>query len=126
MENLIINVDGKEYEVRVEETDDGRLLVHCGNDTYEVETATKAAIYETLKKGKAEAGSGTIKSPLPGIIYDVRVKKGQKVKEGQSLVTIIAMKMENNITAPKAGTIKEIKVKKNNSVKKGDVLVVID
>ena len=126
MENLNINIDGKEYDVRVEETEDGRLLVHCGNDTYEVQTATKAAIYETLKKGKAEAGSGTITSPLPGTVYDVNVKQGQQVKEGDTLLKLIAMKMENDITAPKAGKIKEVKVKRNDSVNKGDVLIIIE
>jgi len=126
MENLNITVDGKEYEVRVEETKDGKLLVHCGSDTFEVETATKAAIYETLKKDKTQSGSGTIISPLPGTIYQVNVKEGSDVKEGQSLVKIIAMKMENDITAPKAGKIKEVKVKKNESVNKGDILVIIE
>jgi len=126
MENLIIKVDGKEYEVRVEETEEGKLLVHCGNDTYEVETETKAAIYDTLKKGTAESGSGTIISPLPGTIYHVNIKKGDKVKEGQTLVKLIAMKMENDITAPKEGIVKEVKIKKNDAVNKGDVLVVIE
>ena len=78
------------------------------------------------KKETSESSSGTITSPLPGTIYDIKVKTGDKVKEGQSLVKIIAMKMENNITAPKSGKIKEIKVKKNDTVNKGDILVIIE
>jgi len=127
MEDLIINVNGKEYHVRVEETEDGKTLIHCAGDTYEVETGhSKAAIFETLKKKHIETATGTITSPLPGTVYEVNVKKGQKVKEGDSLVKLIAMKMENNITAPKAGIIKEVKVKKNNTVNKGDVLITIE
>ncbi len=126
MEDLNINVDGKEYNVKVEETEDGRILVHCNGDAYEVESKSQAAIFEKLrKKNSKEEGSGTITSPLPGTIYEIKVKKGDKVKEGQSLVKIIAMKMENDITAKKAGTVKEIKVKKNQTVNKGDILMII-
>ena len=127
MEELNIKVNNKEYNVKVEETGDGKILVHCEGDVYEVEKASHEGIFEILKKKETEeSASGTITSPLPGTIYEVAVKKGQQIKEGQSLVNIIAMKMENNITAPKDGTVKEIKVKKNDNVNKGDVLVVIE
>lgn len=127
MEELTINVNGQEYHVKVEETEDGRVLIHCAGDVYEVETGhSKAAIFETLKQKHIESATGTIASPLPGTIYEVSVKEGDKVKEGDTLVKLIAMKMENNITAPKAGTIKEIKVKKNDIVNKGDILVIIE
>ena len=127
MEDLTINVNGKEYHVKVEETEDDRILVHCNGDVYEIESKNEAAIFEKLKKKQTqETGSGVITSPLPGTIYEIKVKKGEKVIEGQSLIKLIAMKMENNITAPKAGTIKEIKVKKDQSVNKGDILMVID
>ena len=127
MEDLTIKVNNKEYNVKVEETEDGRIFVHCDKDVYEVESKSKAAIFDKLKKKEtSESSSGTIISPLPGTVYEVKVKQGDKVKEGQSLLKLIAMKMENDITAPKAGTIKEIKVKKNDNVNKGDVLMVID
>src|SRR3989338_2544332 len=125
MEDLTINIDGKEYSVKVEETEDGRILVHHGSDTYEVKTGkSEADIYETLEKHKAQEGTGTVKAPLPGTIHEIKVKPGQKVNEGDSLIKIVAMKMENDIKAPKAGTVKEIKVKKNDTVNKGDILII--
>jgi|TARA_Y100000310_G_scaffold271804_1_gene286456 biotin carboxyl carrier protein len=128
MEDLIIKVDGKEYRVKVEETEDGRILVHCNGDVYEVDSKpTKADIFDKLKKKEAkETGPGIVTSPLPGTIYEIKVKKGQKVKEKQPLIKLIAMKMENEITAPKAGTVKEIKVKNKDSVNRGDILIIID
>lgn len=128
MEDLTIKVDGKEYLVKVEETDDNRILVHCNGDVYEVDSrSTKADIFDKLKKKQTtETGPGIVTSPLPGTIYEVKVKKGDKVKEGQPLIKLIAMKMENEITAPKAGTVKEMKVKKNDNVNRGDVLIIID
>jgi len=63
---------------------------------------------------------------LPGIIYEIKVKKGDKVEQGQPLIKLVAMKMENEITANKSGIIKEIRVKKNDTVNRGDVLIIID
>ena len=114
MDELTVKVDGKEYQVFVEETEYGRILVHCGNDVYEVETKKDAgpSAIERLQKKESSADSNEIHAPLPGLIYDIKIKQGNKVKKGQSLFTLMAMKMENDITAPRDCTIKEIKVKK--------------
>ena len=129
MEDITIKVDGKEYDVKVEETEDGKILVHCNGDVYEVEAPfdKKVAIFSRAKKQEIEQkGKAAVTAPLPGIIYDIKVKKGDKVKEGQSLINLIAMKMENDITAPRSGTVKEIKAKKNAQVNKDDILIVIE
>ena len=127
MEEIVVKVDGVEYKVFVEEAEDGRILVHCGSDVYEVETKKDAGIsaIERLQKKKSdESGKVEIVAPLPGIIYDIKVKENSEVKQGQSLFTLMAMKMENDVTAPRDGIIKEIKLKKNDSVDRGDVLAV--
>ena len=129
MEELIVKVDGKDYRVFVEETEEGKILVHCEGDVYEVETKKdieQSAIERLHKKQSVEEGRLEITAPLPGIIYEVKAKKGSNVEQGQSLFIIMAMKMENDITAPREGIIKEIKVKKNDNVNKGDVLAVIE
>ena len=128
MEELVIKVDGKEYNVFVEETEEGKVLVHCQGDVYEVETkkdAGQSAIEKLHKKHAVEEGEIEVTAPLPGIIYDVKVKQGSDVKQGQSLFTLMAMKMENDITAPKDGIIKELKAKKDDNVGRGDVLAII-
>ena len=129
MEDITIKVDGKEYDVKVEETDDGKILVRCNGDVYEVESTQdkEAAIFNRVKKEKIEdAGKAVVTAPLPGTIYEVKVKKRDKVKEGQSLIKLIAMKMENDITAPRSGTVKEINVKNNDNVNKDDILAIIE
>lgn len=129
MEEITIKVNGKDYDVRVEETDDGKILVHCNGDVYEVEPGQdkRAAIFNRVKKQKIEeTGHIVVISPLPGRIYEINVKKGDKVKTGQSLIKLIAMKMENDITAPRSGTVKEVKVKKDQSVSKDDILIIIE
>jgi len=129
MEDITIKVDGKEYDVKVEETDDGKLLIHCGGEVYEVDKPQdkKAAIFNVIKKQQIEEkGKAAVTAPLPGTIFEIKVTKGQKVKKGDSLIKLIAMKMENDITAPRSGTVKEIKVKKDESVSKDDILIIID
>ena len=129
MEDITIKIDGKSYDVKVEETDDGKILVRCNGDVYEVESTQdkEAAIFNRVKKEKIEeTGKTVITAPMPGTIYEVKIKKGQKVKEGQSLIKLIAMKMENDITAKKSGTVKEIKEKKNDKVNKDDILIIIE
>ena len=129
MEDITIKVNGKEYDVKVEETDDGKILVYCDGDVYEVDRPQdkQAAIFNSIKKQQIEEkGKAAVTAPLPGTIYEIKVTKGQKVKEGDSLIKLIAMKMENDITAPRSGTVKEIKVKKDESVSKDDILIIIE
>lgn len=70
-------------------------------------------------KGKA------LKSPLPGVINDIKVAVGSQVKSGQVVLILEAMKMENEINAECDGTITSIAVNKGDSVMEGDVLLTI-
>ena len=129
MEEIVVKVDGKEYKVLIEETEEGKILVHCEGDVYEVETKKdiEQSAVERLHKRQATGEEKLeITAPLPGIIYDVKAKQKEQVKQGQSLFTLMAMKMENDIASPRDGIIKEIKVKKNDNVNKGDVLAILE
>ena len=62
---------------------------------------------------------------MPGMIIRYEVKEGGSVKEGDVVLILEAMKMENSITSPTSGTVKKINYKDGDSVLKGDVLAVI-
>lgn len=64
-----------------------------------------------------------IKAPMPGLIMEVLVNVGQKIKEGDPLVVLSAMKMENILSAPNDGVIKSIEVRKDDAVEKGQILI---
>ncbi|MCR9182569.1 MAG: biotin/lipoyl-binding protein [Flavobacteriaceae bacterium] len=64
-----------------------------------------------------------IKAPMPGLILDVPVKAGDEVKEGDFLLVLEAMKMENALTAPRDGVVKAVAVVKGDTVDKGQLLI---
>ncbi len=128
MEEITIKVKGKKYKVKIEETEDGKIKVLCGNDIYKVDAKSEIEpLFESKEKEeeKLEKGQEALKAPLPGTIYAVNVKPGDKVKKGASLIKLMAMKMENDVTAPKDALVKEVKVKKNDNVNRGDILIIL-
>jgi pyruvate carboxylase subunit B len=77
-------------------------------------------------KAAAVLASGTtIEAPMPGMIIRYEVKEGDAVKEGDVVLVLEAMKMENSITSPASGSVQKINFKDGESVQKGDVLLVI-
>ena len=73
----------------------------------------------------ALASGEVVKSPMPGNILKINVAPGQKVEEGDVLIVLEAMKMENEIMAPAAGTVDTVPAAKGASVNAGDVLVTL-
>ena len=67
-----------------------------------------------------------IHSPMPGIIIDIEVKQGDKVKEGDSILILEAMKMENSIKCPKDGIVKSVHAQKGDAVEKGKLLIELE
>jgi biotin carboxyl carrier protein len=64
-----------------------------------------------------------IKAPMPGLIFDIKVKVGDEVKKGDQVLILEAMKMENILKSPGDGVVKVIKIKKGDSVEKNQVLI---
>jgi len=68
----------------------------------------------------------SLEAPMPGMIVRFEKQVGDGVKEGETVVVLEAMKMENALTAPAAGTIKKIYFESGDSVARGDVLCIIE
>jgi glutaconyl-CoA decarboxylase len=121
MRKFMINVNGKSYEVEVEEVREG---VSAAPTVSVVPEAAKAAAPAPAPKA-APAGAKTIVAPMPGTILSVNVKAGEAVKKGQVLCILEAMKMENEIMAGSDGTITSVAVAQGDSVNTGQVLFVL-
>lgn len=64
-----------------------------------------------------------IKAPMPGLIFDIKVKEGDEVQKGDPVLILEAMKMENILKSPGDGIVKSVKIKKGQSVEKNQVLI---
>ncbi|SDK87870.1 biotin/lipoyl-containing protein [Natronincola ferrireducens] len=129
MKKFNITVNGVSYEVEVEEIKDGapvqaRPAAPAPKPAAAPVAAPKpAAAPKPVAAPAAATGATTIEAPLPGNVWKVLVKEGQEVKEGDVLIILEAMKMENEIYAPANGTIAAVHVAEGASVNGGDVLV---
>ncbi len=144
MKDFKFKINGNEYTVHVANVEGNVAEVEVNGTPYKVEldkelkqtktpklvrpeavpaTDSHPSVAKTTSPGSATSGS--IKSPLPGVILDVHVKPGDMVKVGQRLLMLEAMKMENNIDSDKEGKVIDVKVRKGDSVLEGDVLIII-
>lgn len=89
------------------------------------EQAANANTSSQSAASASAAGGKPVTAPLPGTINDIKVKVGDKVNAGDTVVILEAMKMQNNIEAENAGTIASINVNKGDAVMEGDTLVTI-
>ena len=83
-------------------------------------------LQKKLKKGCRLGEKSTLIASMPGKVVDILVKPGDKVKAGQAILVMEAMKMENEIQADHDALVKSINVKKNESVECGAVLVIFE
>jgi len=137
MKEYKFKVSGKDYAVSVDNVEENivNVVVNGVSHTVEMEKTEMDTVpaarpvvqrqTEAATVSVAASEGKPLKSPLPGVIIDFLVKKGDVVKNGQKVVLLEAMKMENNIDSDRDGTVLEIKVAKGASVNEGDVLMVI-
>lgn len=127
-----VTLNGRTYEVEVEA---GKAML---TDEYEAYAPAPAAPAAPAAAAPAAAPSAAapaapavtaagepVNSPMPGTILRVEVAQGAAVKEGQLLVVLEAMKMENEILAPKDGTVAQVVVQKGSHVETGSPLIIL-
>lgn len=133
MKNYRITINGKTYEVGVEECEGG-AQVKSVQPTTAVSPAPepkvpapKATVPKAPETPKAAqpSGAGDVTAPMPGTVLSVNVSEGQQVKQGQLLLVFEAMKMENELLAPCSGTVQKIHVSKGTVLETGTLLVSI-
>lgn len=126
-----VTLNNKTYEVEVEAgqamlVDEYEAYAPAAPAPVAAPAASPAAAAPApAPSGAALAAGEVIKSPMPGNILKINVSNGQKVNEGDVLLILEAMKMENEVVATKSGTVAQIVVAKGAVVETGAPLVVI-
>ncbi|MBO5805043.1 MAG: biotin/lipoyl-binding protein [Bacteroidales bacterium] len=152
MKEYNLKINGNDYKVAINEVEDSVAKVEVNGTPFTVEFEQPVAKPKAIKVVKptvsaapavtpaagrpsaatnaapaaaASAGGTEVTSPLPGVILDVLVKEGDAVKQGQTVMMLEAMKMENAIEAPADGVVKSINARKGDSVLEGAVLAIL-
>jgi pyruvate carboxylase subunit B len=112
-----VTVDGKTYNIEVEEILDENL--NKTNLSYKPKAHVK------IDSTKTQDVSGLITAPLPGLVSKLNVNKGDRVEKRKVLLILEAMKMENEIHSPSSGTVNEVYVKEGDTVGRGEPLIKI-
>ncbi|HXK49846.1 MAG TPA: biotin/lipoyl-binding protein [Clostridiales bacterium] len=153
MKEIKLEIQGKEYQVKIEDFGPKEATISVNGTTYSVglkdlgeqiiiehanftaassarpqpapQASTPVPVSAPSSTGPA-SGSSQVVAPLPGLILNVLVKTGDKVNAGQKIMIMEAMKMENDITAGISGTVKTLNVKNGDNISEGDILAVIE
>ena len=126
-----ITIDGTTYDVAVEETSEGNAPkppAIAAPRPAAAAPSPSAASTQTAEPPPAPAGGGglgDVVSPLAGTIVEVHVKAGDQVGQGQTVITLEAMKMNTAVTASRSGTVTSVAVQAGASVGEGQVLLSI-
>ncbi len=125
MKKFNIKVNGKAYEVEVEEIGSSAPS-YSAPAAPAPASAPAPAPASTPAPAPVSAGASSIKAPMPGTINAVKVTAGESIKKGQVVAVLEAMKMENEIMAPEDAVIASVAVTQGQSVNTGDVIVTLN
>ncbi len=140
MKKYKFTINGNDYEVHIRDIEDNIAEVDVNGTHYEVVVRNEIKTTKTPRlvrkpveklpgegqiKKKATTGKHEVTAPLPGTILKLNVSVGDVVAEGQILLVMEAMKMENNVQTTRGGEIVSIKVKAGDAVQQDDVLLEI-
>ena len=133
-EGMIIHLDGRKYKVVLESSHisiDGQghevevRKLRRGRPSWHRATASPEDVAKRKPLEKITPGKEMIYPPMPGSVVAIKVKEGDVVEAGSSILVLEAMKMQNEIHSSRDGVVREIRVSEGDLVGPGDVLMVI-
>ena len=133
MKKLAITVNGKRYEVDVEVLKDDDTIESqpafnppMRRDTAASPGASPGSLTPKTKPKVTVGSTKTLTSPINGVVLEIPVAVGQKVKDNEILFVVEAMKMKTNIASPQKGKVASINVKVGDTVESGQILLMFE
>jgi len=119
--------DGRSFEPNIYQENGGwEILLQGKRFNAFVEDERERRLRMATGHTSAEKGKFTLLAPMPGLVIDIQVEVGDEVKEGQVLLILESMKMQNELTAPRDGKITRIQAKVNDNVERKEALLILD
>jgi biotin carboxyl carrier protein len=125
----LLKLNNKIFQLTTEQVDGNTFNVLVDGDNFDVtvRTALQEKAYKLLENASTQLSHHTdVKAPMPGLILKIRKNAGEKVEQGESVIILEAMKMENDLKAPSSGIINKIFVSEGSAVEKGAALFSIE
>ena len=120
-DEILLNIEGKIYNALID-SNSSAYLVYLNGKSYRWEKKSASKI---LRDHKPKQSKKDINTSMPGRIVRVLLKEGEMVKEGQPVLILEAMKMQNEIKSPQSGKLIRIKPKEGDSVEAGSLLFTV-
>ncbi|MGI9035257.1 MAG: biotin/lipoyl-containing protein [Pyrinomonadaceae bacterium] len=142
-EKVSANIGGRSYELEASEVEPDVFLLKHENKIYQIYVAPNGIInyknqqfeiklsdpkrlHGSTAAGAAADGIAEIKTAMPGKVVRVLAEQGAQIKQGEGIIIVEAMKMQNEMKSPKDGVVKEIRFAEGATVNAGDVLAIIE
>ena len=120
-------IEGDSYEVNIYQ-DNGiwEVLIRGKQFSVKVEDEREKRMRLAAGHGSIPGGSISLQAPMPGLVIEIPVKEGQEVKEGEVLIILESMKMQNELRAPRTGTVTRIHAQLNDNVERKQTLLIME
>lgn len=141
--NMMVSIGDKTYHVSVEFIDSEEILLNIDGKVHNVIVAANALFYSVYVNGKffkvekksvsqileaktAKPKRIDVKTSMPGRVVEIFIKEGDRVKEGQAVLVLEAMKMQNEIKSPQSGTVTKMSLDAGESLETGALLFTVE
>lgn len=124
----IVSINNKQYTISLEVLEDNTFLAYSNGLKLEgsIQRKIDSLIKELGFDNKKGMDIKEIPAPMPGMVLSIAIQAGQHVEEGDALLTLEAMKMENIIKSPSAGIVKSIEINAGDPVEKNQIMIVFE
>lgn len=122
-DEVLLNIDGKIYNIIINSNSSSSYSVYINGKFFQIE---KKSAWQMLRRKEERVKKRDIKTTMPGRIIKILVREGERVKEGQAVLVLEAMKMQNEIKSPQSGIITKLNPKTSDSVETGSILFSVE